>query len=228
PVGVLAELGESLVVVHGQSDQIRLKGAVAQRHALDRFAGAELAAMLTEYQELYGHWKSSQAELDTLRGEARERLREAESLAVALNEIDDVDPQPGEDESLKAEAVKLANVEELRIAAAAAHEALISEEFGETADATTLIDSAKRALDQVSEHDESLAGAAARLAEIGFLVNDIAGGAVQLPSVPGLRGTRTAFGDRGAARSAGQTHPQVRSEHRRGPGMGGSFEDPPG
>ncbi|MGO4859325.1 DNA repair protein RecN [Arthrobacter sp. 2MCAF14] len=175
PVGVLAELGESLVVVHGQSDQIRLKGAVAQRHALDRFAGAELAAMLTEYQELYGHWKSSQAELDTLRGEARERLREAESLAAALNEIDDVDPQPGEDESLKAEAVKLANVEELRIAAAAAHEALISEEFGETADATTLIDSAKRALDQVSEHDEALAGAAARLAEIGFLINDIAG-----------------------------------------------------
>ncbi|MEZ2388780.1 DNA repair protein RecN [bacterium RCC_150] len=175
PVGVLAELGESLVVVHGQSDQIRLKGASAQRHALDRFAGPDLGAAVAEYGKLYSHWKSIQAELDTLRSEARERLREAESLAAALQEIDGVDPQPGEDESLKSEAVKLANVEELRIAAAAAHEALIAEEFGENADAAALIDGAKRALEQVSEHDEALAGAAARLAEIGFLISDIAG-----------------------------------------------------
>ena len=40
PVGVLAELGEQLVVVHGQSDQIRLRSSTAQREALDRFAGA--------------------------------------------------------------------------------------------------------------------------------------------------------------------------------------------
>ena len=50
---------------------------------------------------------------------------------VALAEIDAVDPQPGEDESLKAEAVKLANVEELRIAATTAHQALIAEDFGD-------------------------------------------------------------------------------------------------
>src|SRR6476646_5703646 len=38
PVGVLAEIGGTLVVVHGQSDQIRLKSPVAQREALDKFA----------------------------------------------------------------------------------------------------------------------------------------------------------------------------------------------
>ncbi|NYD79434.1 DNA repair protein RecN [Arthrobacter cupressi] len=174
PVGVLAELGESLVVVHGQSDQIRLKSVTAQRNALDRFAGAELAGILGGYQELYGRWKADQAELDTLRSEARERLREAESLQAALEEIDGVDPQPGEDESLKGEAVKLANVEELRIAAAAAHEALIAEDFGDSGDATTLVDAAKRQLEQVAEHDEALGAAASRLAEVGFLLNDIA------------------------------------------------------
>lgn len=174
PVGVLAEIGESLVVIHGQSDQIRLKGATAQRHALDRFAGAPLAKVLGEYQELFEHWRAIQAELETLRGEARERLREAESLEAALAEIDQVDPQAREDETLKAEAVKLANVEELRLAAAAAHEALIAEEFGDTGDATTLVDAAKRSLEHVAEHDEELGAAAARLAEVGFLLNDIA------------------------------------------------------
>ncbi|MCX6500725.1 MAG: DNA repair protein RecN [Arthrobacter sp.] len=175
PVGVLAEIGGTLVVVHGQSDQIRLKSPVAQREALDKFAGEGLASSLAAYQELHAHWKASQAELDELRSAARERLREAESLEAALTEIDAVDPQPGEDESLKAEAVKLANVEELRIAASTAHQALISEDFGEEADATTLVDAAKRTLEHVAEHDEELGSAAARLAEVGFLLTDIAG-----------------------------------------------------
>ena len=130
PVGVLAEIGESLVVVHGQSDQIRLKSATAQREALDKFAGETLAPVLGGYQELYASWKASQTELDTLRSAARDRLREAESLEISLAEIDAVDPQPGEDDALKAEAVKLANVEELRIAATTAHQALIAEDFG--------------------------------------------------------------------------------------------------
>ncbi len=174
PVGVLAEIGETLVVVHGQSDQIRLKGAVAQRGALDKFAGETLAGPLANYQGLYNHWKSIQSELAALRSAARDRLREAESLEAALAEIDDVDPQPGEDELLKAEAVKLANVEELRIAASTAHQALIAEDFGETGDATTLVDAAKRTLEHVAEHDAELGSAAARLAEVGFLLNDIA------------------------------------------------------
>ncbi len=174
PVGVLAEIGETLVVVHGQSDQIRLKGAAAQRGALDKFAGEALAAPLESFQGLYSHWKTIQAELDTLRGAARDRLREAESLEAALAEIDEVDPQPGEDEALKAEAVKLANVEELRIAASTAHQALIAEDFGDAGDATTLVDAAKRTLEHVAEHDGELGAAAARLAEVGFLLNDIA------------------------------------------------------
>ena len=174
PVGVLGEIGETLVVVHGQSEQIRLKSPVAQRGALDKFAGESLAATLGGYQELHAHWKSSQAELDELRSAARERLREAESLEAALAEIDAVDPQPGEDESLKAEAVKLANVEELRIAATTAHQALIAEDFGDGNDATALVDAAKRTLEHVAEHDEELGSAAARLAEVGFLLNDIA------------------------------------------------------
>ena len=174
PVGVLGEIGETLVVVHGQSEQIRLKSPVAQRGALDKFAGESLAATLGGYQELHAHWKASQSELDELRSAARERLREAESLEAALAEIDAVDPQPGEDESLKAEAVKLANVEELRIAATTAHQALIAEDFGDGNDATALVDAAKRTLEHVAEHDEELGSAAARLAEVGFLLNDIA------------------------------------------------------
>ncbi|MCU1574246.1 MAG: repair protein RecN, partial [Micrococcaceae bacterium] len=174
PVGVLAELGESLVVVHGQTDQIRLKNASAQREALDRFAGSAVANRLGSYQTLYRRWQQAQAELDELRTTGRERLREAESLQLALEEIDGVDPQPGEDDALKAESIKLSNLEQLRLAAVQSHEALISEDFGDTPDATTLVDTAKRLLDGVAEHDGELKGAADRLAEVGYLLADIA------------------------------------------------------
>src|SRR5688500_9810624 len=39
PVGVLGELGEHVLAVHGQTDQHRLLKPVEQRAALDRYAG---------------------------------------------------------------------------------------------------------------------------------------------------------------------------------------------
>ncbi|NBS86411.1 MAG: DNA repair protein RecN, partial [Micrococcales bacterium] len=53
PVGLLSELGEQLVVVHGQSEQIRLKSATAQRDALDRFAGLEHQSLLADYAKVF-------------------------------------------------------------------------------------------------------------------------------------------------------------------------------
>lgn len=173
PAGVLAEVGEKLVVVHGQSDQLRLRSAAAQREALDKFGGPELAAALAAYQGTYRRWREVSASLEALRSAERDRLREAESLQSALEEIDAVDPQPNEDEALKAEAMKLGNVEELRIAAAAAHQALVSGEFPESGDATTLVDAAKRQLEAVGAHDAELGSLAERLAEVGYILADI-------------------------------------------------------
>jgi DNA repair protein RecN (Recombination protein N) len=42
PIGVLGDLADHLVVVHGQSEQIRLKSAQAQRAAVDAHGGRRL------------------------------------------------------------------------------------------------------------------------------------------------------------------------------------------
>lgn len=174
PIAVLTEIGQQLVVVHGQSDQIRLKSAAAQREALDSFAGPKFAVVLEDYQNLYQRWRKAQQELEHLRTQGRERAAEAAELSTALAEIDQVDPQPSEDEELKAEAIKLSNVESLRLAAGQAQQALIAGEYGDDVDASSLVDTAKRALEQVAEHDESLAAVAARVAELGYLIADAA------------------------------------------------------
>ncbi|WP_271396159.1 DNA repair protein RecN [Neomicrococcus lactis] len=173
PVGVLGELGDALVAVHGQSDQLRLKGATEQRESLDRFAGPKLASTLADYQAVWDELRQTQQQRDELVTQGRERALEAETLRVSLEEINAVDPQPGEDETLKAEATKLANVEGLRTAAMAAHSALVSEDFGTSVDASTLVNEGHRALEMVSDDDPDIKSLADRLAEIGYLMSDL-------------------------------------------------------
>ncbi|GAB3621197.1 DNA repair protein RecN [Glutamicibacter endophyticus] len=172
PVGLLAELGQELVAVHGQSDQIRLKEPAAQRDALDRFAGTGFGRTLSRYQRAYRQWRSSSKELTTLKQESRDRVREAENLRLALAEIEAVDPQPGEDESLREMSIKLGNVESLRTAATQARSLIDSEDF-ENPGISTLIESARGVLAQASGDDAALAGFAERAAELGILASEL-------------------------------------------------------
>lgn len=174
PVGILSELGEHLVVVHGQSDQIRLKSASAQREALDQFAGAELAKLALEYSQVFASWKQAASRLELLTTESASRAREADAIRAAVEELVKLDPKPGEDLELAEQATKLSHLEELRIAAVNAHEELSSESFDEGRDAITLIGKARRALEQVSDHDPELAKLATELKEIGFSLNETA------------------------------------------------------
>jgi DNA repair protein RecN (Recombination protein N) len=176
PVGILSEIGDQLVVVHGQSDQIRLRSAVAQREALDQFAGSELAKVLTEYSGVYGNWKQASSKLAEITTQLEARTREADQIRSAVEELTSLDPKPGEDTELADKASRLTHLEELRIAATAAHDQLSSEGFNDSSDAITLIGKARRALEAVSEHDPELAGLAEQLKEIGYSLNETSAG----------------------------------------------------
>jgi DNA repair protein RecN (Recombination protein N) len=174
PISVLNEIGQQLVVVHGQSDQIRLRSATAQREALDRFAGAELSGVLAHYQEVYRRWQSNQGELDVLIAERDRRTREAEELRLAMAEIEAVAAQRGEDDELAERADRLTNVEDLRLAAAQAHELMSSESVDEAQDVLALLDSARRQLERVSTHDPALVPIVEAIANATFVVSETA------------------------------------------------------
>ncbi|MEY4971526.1 MAG: hypothetical protein RLZZ404_452, partial [Actinomycetota bacterium] len=171
PINLLSELGEKLVVVHGQADQIRLKSAIAQREALDQFAG--VAQLLADYQSHFQAWKLSSQKLNEIQSALDERAREAAQLRAAVDELEAADPKPGEDQELTDKANRLTHVEELRIAASAAHEAISSETFDGATDAIGLIGIARRALEQVSAHDQELEKIAESLKQLGYQLNDL-------------------------------------------------------
>lgn len=174
PVGVLTEIGQQLVVVHGQSDQLRLKSSTAQREALDRFAGPELQTVLGDYLDVHRRWNEARADLDTLVAQRDARAREAEKLRLALDEIEAAAPQRGEDDELAARIDRLANVEDLRLAAAQAHDLLSSESLDDGRDAVSLIEAARRAVDRVSGHDAQLEPIVEAIANAGYVLSEAA------------------------------------------------------
>ncbi|WP_327693932.1 DNA repair protein RecN [Streptomyces sp. NBC_00459] len=176
PVGVLAELADELVAVHGQTDQQGLLKLSRQRAALDRYAGDAVAAPLTKYGEAYRRLRAVANELDEITTRARERAQEADMLRYGLDEIAAVEPRAGEDAELAEEAERLGHAEALASAATVAHAALAGNpEDPEGIDAATLVAGAHRALEAVRSHDSALAALADRIGEVGILLGDVAG-----------------------------------------------------
>jgi DNA repair protein RecN (Recombination protein N) len=172
PVTALGALVDPLVAVHGQSDQHRLLASAAQREALDRFAGGHAADLLAAYADCYRRLRAAEDELADVVRTARDRAQEADLLRFGLEEVAAVDPQPGEDQALAGEESRLGHADRLRTAAEQARESLSSETG--TPDALGAVGAARKILDGVRDHDPEAAGLADRLAELGYLLTDLA------------------------------------------------------
>jgi DNA repair protein RecN (Recombination protein N) len=177
PVSLLTYLSEDLVAVHGQADQQQLLKPGRQRQALDRFAGAGLGRLLTDYQRAYRRHQEAATELAELTMRARERAAEAEDLRHGLAEIERLAPADGEDIELAAEAERLSNADTLHSAATTAHESLVADPSSasyEAADVLTLLGTARHALEAAAAHDPVLGELAGRLSEAAYLLSDLA------------------------------------------------------
>lgn len=172
PVGLLGEIGAELVVVHGQSDQIRLKSAAAQRAALDQFAGSEHQALLVNYQKLFQSWREIQRKLADLQAGKEMLAREKAELAEALEFLERLNPKPNEDVELQELAQKLTHTEQLRSSVGLAHDLLQSEDF-DSVDAIEQIGKARKALESAANFDSSLNAEVQALRDLGQQLGEV-------------------------------------------------------
>jgi DNA repair protein RecN (Recombination protein N) len=175
PVGLLGELAPDLVAVHGQADQIRLQSPTRQRELLDRYAGAAVAAPLASYVDCFERLREVQADLEEVRTRGRERAQEADLLRHGLEEVEAVDPQPGEDVALAAELSRLTHADTLSEAADQAHRALTGDTDSgpESSNAVGLIGAAAHAVEPGAALDPALAEIQTRVADLGYLAADL-------------------------------------------------------
>lgn len=172
PVSALAELGENLVAVHGQSDQLRLKSPAAQREALDRFAKEDLSQVLLAYREGFRQWRDTQRRLERLRNSTSADQARALELREFLNQLEAADPKPDELDELQLKIQRIESLAALSEAASMAQELLSSTE--RDADAIGLVGQVKRSLDSVAGKDEAIAALALQAAEVSTILSDLA------------------------------------------------------
>lgn len=152
-LGLLRELGERLVDVHGQSEHLSLLRVREHLNLLDRFAQVE--AMRAGFAEHYTALRRVQEELKDLRQRERDAARRTELLTFQLAEIEAAALRLGEETELLEERNRLANAEQLAILAEAGSVAL-DEAPGDMPSAADLLGQAAEALASLAKIDPSM------------------------------------------------------------------------
>ncbi|MGZ4577194.1 MAG: DNA repair protein RecN [Mycobacterium sp.] len=174
PAKSLGDFTTELLTLHGQNDQLRLMRPEEQRGALDRFAKSGPA--LERYRKLRDAWLTARRDLIDRRNRMRELALESDRLNFALNEIDTVDPQPGEDDALVADIVRLSELDTLREAAVTAHTALSGAPDDAEVSGHSAADSLGRARAALESTDDAkLRALAGQVGEALMVVADAAG-----------------------------------------------------
>ncbi len=97
-ITLLKHIGEMLVEIHGQFDTQTLLNPRVHRGILDEYAGAgkDLAALA----HLWARWKEALRTLEHKRMDMERARGEEDYLRAALEQLDDLSPRQGEEESL--------------------------------------------------------------------------------------------------------------------------------
>ncbi|MCI4010188.1 DNA repair protein RecN [Brevibacterium sp. ZH18] len=156
PISVLAEISEDLITLHGQSEQLSLKGAAAQRQLLDSAGGAELEAVAADYRRAFDQWRETQARVTRIKDTTAARRERILWLKGCLEAIDKVRPVPGEDEALAAQSAKLGAAADITRAVGSAHDLLLGSELDDSGAAVDQVHQAIAAITQVDAADPEL------------------------------------------------------------------------
>jgi DNA repair protein RecN (Recombination protein N) len=157
---LLAEIGESLVDTHGQSEHLSLLKVRNHLSLLDRFAHDENE--LKSYSAAYARFQALKVRLNKLQDQQRNADQRLDMLQFQIKEIEEAKPIPGEEEGLRSERTRLANAETLSKLTAEALTAL-DEAAPEGGSATDLLGLSSHNLVELSHIDPSLVPLSERL-----------------------------------------------------------------
>lgn len=178
--GVLGEFAGHVITIHGQNDQLRLLDPVRQLGALDDYAG--LGEKVATYQARRAEWLRLDKDLRRRMEARRDLALESETLQRAVEAIDEIDPQPGEDVEVKTQIKRLQAADDIRAglqraqAALDGMDGLSGDDFGDSEGASALVGQATNELTNLTDTEAeggNLSDLADRLGEVSVLLADI-------------------------------------------------------
>ena len=124
----MKELGEQLIDVHSQHQNLLLNKEGFQLNVLDILAHDE--EELNNYQSLHREWKQVQQDLEDLIVLAEQNKADEDYIRFQLEQLEDVQLAAGEQEELEQEADTLSHAEEIKAGLFRAGQVMNSDEGG--------------------------------------------------------------------------------------------------
>ena len=128
PVSQLKELGEMLIDVHSQHQNLLLNKENFQLNVIDILAGDK--DELQQYKRLYTAYKQSEKALQQARQAAEQARTEEDYITFQLEQLENAALKTGEQEDLEQEAETLTHAEEIKQALYQAENLLDNEQNG--------------------------------------------------------------------------------------------------
>jgi DNA repair protein RecN (Recombination protein N) len=176
PVGVLRQIAEFLVDIHGQNEQQTLYHPDSQLNFLDAFAGTE--SLVDEVRRTFEGWQEQVRQIDLFKKNDQERLRTIDLLSFQTREIEAAHLKGAqEEEDLIKERTILSNVEKLAQLSAQAYGVLYENENSAGASikqATRIIEELQRIDPSQASWQEQLKSARIAIDEVSFLLREYA------------------------------------------------------
>ena len=122
------ELGEQLIDVHSQHQNLLLNKEGFQLNVLDILAHNE--AVLETYRTLYAEWRETERELAELITSAEQSRADEDYIRFQLEQLDEAHLSAGEQEELEQEAETLSHAEEIKAGLYHVEQAFTSDEGG--------------------------------------------------------------------------------------------------
>ena len=95
----LQEIGEHLIQMHGQSEQLLLRDVRTHTQMLDAYAGN--AGILGEYTESWNAWNETLAKIDEMQAKAKDLAAQKDFLKFQFDELSKACLREGEEEELE-------------------------------------------------------------------------------------------------------------------------------
>lgn len=168
-VSALKNIGEYLVNIHGQNDNLELMNPALHIVYIDALAG--IGEKLSDYRRLYRELKAVEEELSAADMDEAERLSKIDLLTFQIAELEDADITVGEYDALSAEKTALQNREKIAKELMLSRMALDGDD--DTDGALRMLDDASDSVQHAAQWLPSLENTSDRLASALYELQEI-------------------------------------------------------
>ncbi len=111
-LNILKELGDRLIDIHSQHENLMLNENIFQLNVIDSFAGN--MALRNEYRKIYNEYRRLEKEYNELQEKSEKNQADLEYYQFQLNQLLEAKIVPGEQEELEKEQELLEHAEEIK------------------------------------------------------------------------------------------------------------------